>query len=437
MSLFSTLQTGASGLGVSGQTLGVIGDNIANLNTVGFKRNRANFADALPQDVSGVGGPSQLGRGATSVAIGGQFTQGALSTSGNALDLALSGAGWFQVNDGNQSFYTRDGSFGLDSEGYVVTQTGYRVQGYNADAGILSPSLNDLQITETPVPPQATSTVTLEMVLNSEDINTIDYSALTLDGTATTLTEASDAADFQTSFTVYDSLGRSHEVVVNFERDAADPNLWSYSAVIDAGETDVAGGVAGSAFEIGAGTLAFDTDGNLTTNTYAATGGWTWPGATAWDPVFEFGLDTAGVATDGSVTNNGSSSTVTALAQDGYAMGDLTSISVDAEGIVRGQYSNGQEQALGQVGVAQFDADGGLDRLGLNLYAATAASGDPAVGVAGTGGRGSMVGFSLERSNVDLENEFVDLIQAQRTYQANAGVIRTADETLQELVNLV
>ena len=441
MSLFSTLQTGASGLGVSGQSLGVIGDNIANLNTVGYKRNRASFADMLPETVAGLGGGSQLGRGVTTVGIASQFTQGTLESTGSPLDVALAGPGWFQANDpSGAAFFTRDGTFGLDEAGYVVTPTGLRVQGFNAVDGSLSAVVGDLRLQDNPVPPQATSAISLDLVLDPETTNGIDYSALGLDGTASTIAEAAEAADFSTSITVYDSLGRTHDVVVNFERDPANPSVWSYSAVIDAGETDVAGGVAGAALEIGSGTLTFDANGDLVSNAYTATAtAWTWPGAAAFAPDLALGLDPAGVPTEGSVINSGAGTgnTLSSISQDGYPVGNLASVEVNEEGIVMGRYTNGEEIPLGQVAVALFDAEGGLERLGGNLFRSTSISGDPAMGRPGAGGRGAAVGYALERSNVDLEGEFVDMIRAQRSFQANAGVIRTADETLQELVNLV
>lgn len=440
MSLFSTLQTGASGLGASGQSLGVIGDNIANLNTVGFKRNRASFADMLPEGVAGLGGPSQMGRGVTTVGVGSQFTQGSLETTGSPLDMALAGGGFFQVADAEGNYlYTRDGSFGLDESGYVVTGTGLRVQGYNATDGTVSPVIGDLRLSDNPVPPRATSQVALDIVLDPTTANGVDYSALTLDGTGPSISEASEAADFTTSITVYDSLGRAHDLVVNFEQNPANPAEWAYSVVVDAGETDVAGAVDGAAFEIGTGTLSFDTSGVLTSNTYTAVTGWTWPGAAAFEPDIALGLDGAGQPAEGNIINSGAGSgnTLSSISQDGYTVGDLVSVAVDPEGVVSGRFSNGEEIPLGQVAVALFDADSGLERLGGNLYGATRASGDPALGRAGAGGRGEVVGYSLERSNVDLEDEFIDMIRAQRSFQANAGVIRTADETLQELVNLV
>ncbi len=441
MSLFGTLRTGASGLGVSGAALGVIGDNLANLNTAGFKRNRISFADMMPEDVFGLGpGPAQLGRGATNLTVTPLFNQGAVQGTSSALDLAISGQGWFAVASGQETFYSRDGAFGVDADGHLINQMGMRVQGYPADAGNISPVLGDLVIRDMPAPPSATSTVTVEMTLDpdTDPSLTDDYSLLVLDGATTTLQDAAEAADFSTSLTVYDSLGREHEVVINFERDRADPNQWSYSAVIDAGETDVLGVQPGMALEIGTGQLSFDNDGRLVSNSYTSNAPpWTWPGASTFDPLFEFGVDVNGSPTSGSVTNNGAENVVTAISQDGYGNGNLTDLTVDEDGVIYGQYTNGQQLALGQVAIATFQAEGGLERMGGNLFRATFASGDATLGQANAGGRGRLTGYSLERSNVDLEREFVEMIQVQRTYQANAGVIRSADQTLQELVNLV
>ena len=440
MSLFGTLRTGASGLGVSGASLGVIGDNIANLNTTGFKRNNASFADMMPEGVFGLGGPAQMGRGATNLTIGSQFTQGSLSGSGNALDMAINGAGWFKLSDGVQDFYSRDGAFGVDVDGFMVNPMGYRVQGYNALEGQLSPVVGDLRIDDSPIPQKATEEITLDIVLSPDDpsiTDTGDYLAIQpdLDGQTITLEDASAEADFSTSITVYDSLGQPHEVVLNFEKDPAS-NAWNYSAVIDAGETDLGSANSGMALEIATGSMEFDTDGALVPGSQLTTAGttpWGWPGTDAFSLVLNVGDGGA----EGSAVSAGQESSVTSIAQDGYTMGSLTDLAVDADGVIRGQYTNGQELALGQVAVSTFTAESGLNREGGNMFRSTFSSGAAAVGAAGTGTRGSMVGYALERSNVDLEAEFVNMIQAQRSYQANAGVVRTADETLQELVNLV
>lgn len=444
MSLFNTLRTGASGLGVSGASLGVIGDNIANLNTTGFKRSTANFADMIPGGAFGLAGPQQIGRGAATSSIAVQHSQGALSGTGSALDVAINGRGFFQVNAGDESFYTRDGSFGVDADGFMVTQTGLRLQGYNADAGVVSPVIDDLHIDQAPIAPQVTTTIDLDLTMAPQDASdpystelTDAQAAGTLDGTSIDLNTFADDMDHTTSVTVYDSLGQPHDALVVFQEDG--PGQWSYSMLIDAGETDVAGAIDGGALEVMSGTLSFDTDGQLSSMTQAVSGAaWAWPGADVWTPTLNLGLDPAGAETDGGININATGdSTTLAVGQDGYAQGTLNNLQVDEDGQILGRYTNGEEIVLGQLAIASFEAEGGLERAGGNMYRATQDSGDPALGVAGTGNRGGTMGYALERSNVDLEDEFVDMIQAQRSYQANAGVVSTADETLQELVQLV
>lgn len=443
MSLFNTLQTGASGLGVSGASLGVIGDNIANLNTTGFKRGRANFADMIPGGTFGLAGPQQVGRGAMLNNISTQMSQGALSASGSSLDIAINGSGFFQVSAGSESFYTRDGVFGLDAEGYMTTPSGYRLQGYGAEDGVVSPVVGDLHIDQRPIPPQVTEDITLSLSFAPQEAPYETFlsdaqTAGTLDGTGIDIDTFASDMDHSTSVTVYDSMGQPHDAVVVFEQTG--PNDWSYSMLIDAGETDVAGAVDGAALEVMSGTMTFDTEGQLSGVTQALSGAaWSWPGADPWTPSLDLGLDpVTGDATDGAAnaTGNGESATLS-VSQDGYAQGNLDNLQVDEDGNILGRYTNGEEIVLGQLAIATFDAEGGLERSGGNLFRATLASGDPAMGVPGSGTRGSTMGYALERSNVDLEDEFVDMIQAQRSYQANAGVVSTADETLQELVQLV
>jgi len=452
MSLFYTLNTGASGLAVSGLGLSVIGDNIANLNSFGFKRSRASFADVLPNSLSTLGGVRKMGGGATTSNVSTMFDQGMLAGTGSALDMAITGQGFFQVADGNQNYYTRDGSFALDNSEFLVTSGGLRVQGYQATNGVIGNTIGDIQVETGAFPPQQTSEITIDAVFGtSVDFDPAlvaqDYEAImgSLDGITNDLNTVSDLADFSTSLTVYDSMGRPHDVVVNFEQisENAPPGGtdWVYSVVIDGGETDVAGAQPGMALQIESGTLSFDQFGALTNHVAdPPLAGWTWPGADPFSPVMDFGFDAVAGTSDGSLLVGGEEpgvSSVTSIAQDGFTVGDLTSMVVESDGSIIGYYTNGETRALGQVGVVTFAAEGGLDRAGSNLFKATVASGDPAMGVAGSGSRGDVNGYALERSNVDLEDEFVSMIQTQRSYQANAGVVRTADETLQELVNLV
>lgn len=459
MSLFNTLATGASGLGATSTNLSVIGDNIANLGTNGYKSSSANFADTFPNSVNGLGGPARIGTGTTLGGIATDFGQGSLKSTTSAIDIAILGNGFFQVASGDQMYYTRDGSFHLDADGYVVNSAGLRLQGYEATDGTVSSTVGDLQVDTSGVPQQATQSVVLDATLSADSSTYIDpttglpdnnplgtlRTAQPLDGTtaAPTMEQLSESADFSTSVTVYDSLGLPHDVTVFFERDSTSPDTWNTYAVIDGSQVDtngdgIADGDAGYAYEIGSGSVQFDTDGNLVSSTgIPMNAGWTFPGADPFTATFDFGLDPAGNPSEGGLRTNGTSSYVSTVSQDGYSAGVLDSVSVAQDGTIYGRYTNGQEQALGQVALATFASNAGLDRVGGNLYTATDASGDPALGAAGVGGRGTTNGYSLESSNVELEDQFVNMIAAQRMYQANTGVIRTADEALQQLIQLV
>ncbi len=442
MSLFTTMNVATSGLGASSSSLSVIGDNIANIGTTGYKANRTEFADQLPQNIYGSAGISQLGTGTGMTRISTVFAQGSLASSENALDMAIGGDGFFVVSDGVQDYYTRAGEFFLDDEGFVVSAEGLNLQGYNATNGTLGGTLDSLQIDLDALAPAETTEIVLSANLSADaDFATTPVAGLTLTtGTGDTLETAADEADSSTSVTVYASLGVAHEVTVVYERTGT--NDWDWYALVDAGETEITAlggtGTDGSAYQISGGTLTFDTSGNLTTFTQTDVTGWNFEGASA-DPAYtwDFGIDAAGTATDGQVRMNNGDSAVTSVTQDGYGTGVLLSLDVDTDGIVTGTYSNGEELVMGQVALARFQSNQGLDRIGGNLYRETIDSNSPAIGAPDTGGRGTIAGNALEQSNVDLEEQFVSMITSQRSYQANARVVNTANETLQELVNLV
>lgn len=437
MSLFTTLRTGASGLGGAGLGLEVIGDNIANLNTTGFKRNRATFADMLPGGTGTMNGVQALGRGVQTANIVTEFDPGSLQTTGSAMDVAIAGDGWFKVKDNNQEFFTRDGSFMLDQNNFLVTSAGHRVQGYGAEQGVVSPVLGDIQLDSQSLPPRETTSLSLAANLidpespDDELINTLQVNAGNLDGQTISIIDLSAQTDHSSSITVFDSVGRPHDAVLIFEKvgQTGSTTNWEYSVVVDGGEANIGGtdGVDGMALEIASGTMDF-VAGDLTVTANAPPGGWDWPGA----EVFEPDIDLSEMSYTG-----GDSFTVFSVSQDGYGLGALIDVSVDPAGQIIGRYTNGEEQALAQFALATFDAESGLSRMGGNLYSASLASGQAAISGAGTGTRGSTVGFALEGSNVNLEAEFVNMIQMQRTYQSNAKVVSTVDETLQALVNIV
>lgn len=442
MSLFNTLRVGASGLGTSSLGLAVIGDNIANINTIGYKRNQATFADAMPQAIATLGGQAQLGSGARSGSMATAWGQGILDGSGVGTHMAITGGGFFQVSDGENNFYTRDGSFGVDADGFLTSGSGLKVRGFNAVNGDLSAVMSDIKLDQTVVPGSASSLIDMRANLSADAEEGTTLAALRANGMdgsgAVEMSELSGSNSVYTSsVTIYDSLGRAQDVVMAFEKTDAANNEWTYSMLVDGGAAEVGGvaGVEGSALEIGSGTISFDSDGNLSSVTpSAAAPAWRFTGALDTDLELDFGQNPDGI---GSLTQEGGSSTTYSVGHDGFGVGELTTTRTDPNGQIFGIYTNGEERLMAQVGLATFDAASGLQRAGGNLFQATQASGDPALGVAGSGGRGDIASYALERSNVDLEDEFVGMIQAQRSYQANSSVVRTANDTLQSLVNLV
>jgi flagellar hook protein FlgE len=427
MSILRTLNTGATGLSANGEALGVVSDNIANANTIGFKRSRANFQDMVAS--AGKSELNQVGAGSRLGAVEQMWKQGALLSTESATDLALSGDGFFVVNgiasgvSGN--FYSRAGQFHLDKDGFVVNTDDLKLQGYAADSrGQILGQLGDLRIGPTALP--ATATAGVRMGVNLDANSTVPADPFDVNNPAGT-------SNFPSSVTVYDSLGNGHQITTYFNKTAA--NAWEWHAVVDGGEID--GGTAGVPFEGATGTLTFDTNGALQTETTSGSS-WNFLGATAAQEIdFNFGtsIDEAGTGLDGT-TNFASPSTTNAATQDGYAAGSVTGINVSATGTITGVFTNGQRRTLGQVAVASFKSVDGLQRAGQGLWMQTEDSGEALVGGASTGGRGAVVSGSLEQSNVDIGREFVDLIAFQRGFQANSKVIQTADEMYGELVNM-
>ena len=443
MTLLNNLNTASSGLGVSSTSMSVIGDNIANLNTIGYKGSRASFGDLLPNSVAGLSGVSAIGTGAATDAVTAMFGQGALQATGNSLDMAINGGGFFMMAGAEQDMYfSRNGQFGLDESGFIVNSAGLRLQGYGAEDGTVGSTVGDLQVTTAAIPPQQTTELGITANLDSAaeyDTTPIADGDYTLDGTTTTVNEFASAGDFTTSATIYDSQGEAHEVTVVYEKTGE--NTWGWYAVVDGGELD-AGFDDGNAFMISSGTLEFDTDGQMTSfnqvNENDLGNNWRFSEAEETDFDFQFGLDSSGEPTErGGLSQNAGDSAVSQVSQDGYGTGDLAALKVQDDGTIMGTYSNGEEIALGQVALADFTAETGLERVGGSLFRATMASGLPAVGAAGAGGRGDLIGGALESSNVELEDQFVNMISSQRSYQANSRVFSSTDQLLQELVNLV
>ncbi len=398
---------GVSALQSQQRRLNVIGNNIANLSTIGFRGARVIFQDVLNQTITsasppqaGRGGtnPRQIGLGVTVASIDTNFNQGSLFASNGIADFAIQGDGFFIVNDGTGDFYTRDGSFGLDADGTLVEPaTGYTVQGYTAVNGVIDTSqpVGDI------------------IIPTGGGGRTRPTTVATLMGNLDARAAVGDTV--QRLFRVYDSLGTVQEVTVTYTRNAA-ARTWDWAASyggVPTGDT---------------GQVVFDTDGQVSAGGTATLNIPVTSGAAT---PLTFTLDMNGI------TQHSDAVTVALTNQDGLPPGVLEAFSIGDGGVINGIFSNGLTEVIGQVALAVFSNPGGLNREGSNLFSVTPNSGIARVGLAGTGGRGMVNGGVLEGSNVDIATEFSNLIISQRAFQAGARSITTADVLLNEAVNLV
>ncbi|MEO3691170.1 flagellar hook protein FlgE [Roseateles paludis] len=436
-----SFQQGLSGLNAAAKSLDIIGNNIANSATYGSKGSRAEFSDVYAAALNGAG-LNSVGIGTTLAAVSQQFTQGNISTTDNPMDLAINGGGFFQVTDGvNPTRYTRNGQFKINREGFIVNNDALKLMGYPADGtGVIQPgTAQPLQLPTAGIAPAVTTNVKMEFNLDSRAKVTAPSA-----GTATGI-DLKDSTTYNnaTSFTVFDAKGQEVAVTMYFQKAAPDPtgaNTWNVYAVANGTpfDTDAAG--AG---------IALDGFGNpttpYTTITFPPTGGKPTAPTTDLTMAVPAGTSATGVSTlpiAGITFNilganeNGSSFAVTALTQDGYAPGQLSGITIAANGVVQARYSNGQSKPAGQVELAAFRNPQGLQAQGGNVWIRSVASGEAIVGVPGDGNMGSIQSGALEESNVDLTAELVNMVTAQRAYQANAQTIKTQDQVLQTIVNL-
>jgi flagellar hook protein FlgE len=419
-----SFQQGLSGLNATSKSLEVIGNNIANANTYGSKVARAEFADVYAAAISGAGG-APIGIGVRLGAVAQQFTQGNITTTDNALDLAINGGGFFQVVDTNGStVYTRNGQFKVDRDGYLVNNSLQRLMGYPADATgqIQAGAASALQLPTGGINPRPSSRIELEMNLDARQ-------AVTLPAATPPMIDFADADSFNnaTSLTLFDAKGQEVGLTYYFQKAAND--TWNVYATAN-GQT-----VAGTAADpLPVTTIAFAPDGS---GPVTPSGTVTLDVPSSTNAAGALTMAIPGIALDLSgATQYGAGFGVTDLSQDGYAAGQLTAIAIEADGIVSARYSNGQSRPAGQLELATFRNPQGLQPVGDNGWVRTYTSGDPIVGVPGDGNLGVLQAGALEESNVDLTGELVSMITAQRIYQANAQTIKTQDQVLQTLVNL-
>lgn len=404
MSLVSSMFSGVSGLTGNSQALAVIGDNIANVNTIGFKASSSIFGDLLSTILANGSTTMQFGRGTRLNGVTQNFEQGAFRNTSNATDMAIDGSGFFIVNNGTGNFYTRAGQFRMSNAGVLVDPNQNILQGFAITSGVVSSSLSNIDLTGVQSQPQVTTSFTLGANLNAT---------------------ASAGTTFTSPVTVYNSVGA--EVILSITFTKGSGNTWTYNTTSSIG-----------AVTAGSGTVSFNTSGQLTSPTTEPTITIDYSSATppaaaqsiTWD------LLNASGTTNGKLTGFAAASNNNSLVQDGFATGTLIGLATDTDGIISGLFNNGQSQQLYQVALANFLSPEGLNRVGQNLFASSSQSGQPVIGAANTGGFGSIIGSSLELSNVDLANEFVTLIQTQQAFQASSRIITTVDDLMTEAVNL-
>jgi flagellar hook protein FlgE len=404
-SMFSAI----SGLRAHQMMMDEIGNNIANVNTVGYKTGRVNFQDILSQTFRGAsapqGGlgsinPAQVGLGVTVAGIDVIMTQGNLQSTGRLTDMAIQGDGFFVMSDGSRQYYTRDGSFDIGLGGHLENPaSGLNVQGWNANSsGVVDTTTAPSDV----IIPLGTRTTAL--------------ASSTANITGNLDAAAAVGATASTTLTMIDSLGVSHSVQVTYTKTGA--NAWDWAATTDPADT--------AASTTSSGTITFNSDGTFASATGSPVSLTLTNGATS-------PLDVA--ATMDAMTGYQGTSTLNAQV-NGFTSGTLVTFTIGSAGDITGVFSNGQTQLLGQIAMASFVNAGGLLRQGENLYSASSASGTASIGIPGSGGRGAVTTGSLEMSNVDLATQFTSMITAQRGFQANGKVITTSDEMLQDLVNL-
>jgi len=399
-----------SGLTAEATALSAIANNLANQNTTGYKDTSVLFSNLFYQNLgtTGAGDPIQIGSGTQISSMPSNFTQGSVTATGVPTDVAIQGNGFFVVQNGGVTSYTRAGDFSVDKNNFLVTSEGQQVLGYPAANGVVNTGggVGPLQLgAGTISPPTVTSTVSITTNLNSG---------------------AAVGDTYSTPVTIYDSLGAIHILTFTFTKTAA--NAWNYSLAVPPADSSLPGGI------VTAGAMTFDGNGNLLTPA-ANLAGLSIPGLTDGAKNMTFAWDlyngTAPVITQVAATSSTSSTQ-----QDGSSSGTLSNFTIGADGTVTGAFTNGKTAALGQLALASFADQQGLENAGTTDFTQTLASGQAVVGIAGTSGRGTLSGGSLELSNVDIATEFANLIVAQRAFEADAKAVTTFDQITQDTINL-
>jgi len=432
MSITSSMYTGVTGLLTYSGAMSVLSNNLANVNTVGFKNSRSQFADLLSAKESG----ALIGRGVRMAAVSPLFAQGVYQATGGVSDITIQGKGLFMVkNTDGQSFYTRAGQFSLNKEGVLVNPEGLTVQGFPVDLnGQTIGGLQDIDLGGgLSLLPKPTTEITLAVNLDSRSTTpTPTWAGGGAVGTEDTAQNWFAASNYSTTVRVFDSLGQEHQLTFLFRTTQSSPPEWDYTVVAPVEDVQATPTNPGNLISVSTGTIVFNTDGtlNIGSSTIADI---TLTGLV--NGAADLQVLAADMSFAGS-TQVATTSTLSSFQSDGSAPGTLTGFTIDSQGIINGQYSNGGILSLYKIALADFPGVERLTPSGGTLWAQSPESGDPIIGTPNSGGFGTTLSGGLEQSTVDVAQEFVAMIGAQRGFQANSRVITVADQMYDEVVNL-
>lgn len=448
-SIINGLFSGRSGIASHGAAIAVVGDNISNSSTIGFKAGRSEFEDLI---AGGQTAGKTIGSGSQLAGVSTLFDQGTLEFTGRALDLAIDGNGFFVVGEGDQRFYTRAGNFKVDASGYLVNQSDLRVLGYPASGSGALEEINVNTISQSNIDTNNISiTGNLDASATAIADSAIPAAPLVgASGSAVTYTDLNNAAAFSTVVDIFDSLGAPHTMTFFFYKVSsitgigAVTNTYQARAYVDSGDVDAAPATAGyprqatisgGTATTGTWTLAFNGDGSL--DTTAPTNTNPLAAELALSIAWSNGASTSSIdANLANFTQYSSPGSIKSISQDGQGIGNVTSLAIESDGSIFAKLSNGQTATIGTVGMVNFSNPEGLNRIGKNLLQQAPASGEPIVGRPNSGTFGSVSAGSIELSSVDIANEFVKLITLQRGFQANSRIITTINQLLNEIVQL-
>ncbi|MEK7689901.1 MAG: flagellar hook protein FlgE [Bdellovibrionota bacterium] len=423
MGILSSLYTGITGVQGQGEALAIYGDNIANSNTTGFKTSRPEFSDVIAKSLKGSLGGNQIGRGTRLAAVNPIFAQGSIVQTESATDLAITGDGFFAVEGSDGLSFTRNGAFHFDKEGKIITADNYRVMGFETDeSGKVTSKLVPIGVNRTVIDAKKTDKVDMFMNLDLRANKNIEFDPKRPEQTS----------HFATGVTVFDTAGSAH--VVTLYMNKTDDGVWTWRAMAKGDE--IVGGKKDQMVEQAKGTLTFSEDGRLKdqkvdSSSFNFTGG----ALPDQNIRFDFGEDVAKGGKGLQVTQYGTNSENYKTMQDGFTAGTLGSITFNDDGSLAAIYSNGQTINLAQIALAKFENPEGLMKVGQNRFKESRLSGSATVGGPKSGGRGSVSSKTLESSTTDIASEFINMMMAQRNFQANSKVVNVADEMMQEVMN--